>query len=95
MSMPKPRDGWKPRTIPTDRIMRSRVSSRDGQILGKMGHTERYGENLFKNIAGEKGAGHLHECGELFPENKITIIKYQPLCNKAKCFTRVRPNRVS
>ena len=27
---------------------------RDGQILGKMGHTERYGENLFKNIAGEK-----------------------------------------
>ena len=28
--------------------------SRDGQILGKMGHTERYEENLFKNIAGEK-----------------------------------------
>ena len=30
------------------------IVSRDGQILGKMGHTERYGENLFKNIAGEK-----------------------------------------
>lgn len=28
--------------------------SRDGQILGKMGHTERYEENLFKNIAGNK-----------------------------------------
>ncbi|MDY5241887.1 MAG: phosphoribosylformylglycinamidine synthase subunit PurQ, partial [Alistipes senegalensis] len=28
--------------------------SRNGQILGKMGHTERYEPNLFKNIAGEK-----------------------------------------
>ena len=28
--------------------------SPDGQILGKMGHTERYERNLFKNIAGEK-----------------------------------------
>ncbi|MDE7069523.1 MAG: phosphoribosylformylglycinamidine synthase [Alistipes sp.] len=28
--------------------------SRDGRILGKMGHTERYDRNLFKNIAGEK-----------------------------------------
>ncbi|WP_295937009.1 phosphoribosylformylglycinamidine synthase [uncultured Alistipes sp.] len=30
------------------------IVSRDGQILGKMGHTERYEPNLFKNIAGEK-----------------------------------------
>ncbi|MDE6779574.1 MAG: phosphoribosylformylglycinamidine synthase [Alistipes sp.] len=30
------------------------IVSRDGRILGKMGHTERYEENLFKNIAGEK-----------------------------------------
>ena len=30
------------------------VISPEGQILGKMGHTERYEENLFKNIAGEK-----------------------------------------
>ncbi len=30
------------------------IVSRDGLILGKMGHTERYEENLFKNIAGEK-----------------------------------------
>ncbi len=30
------------------------ITSKDGRILGKMGHTERYGENLFKNIAGEK-----------------------------------------
>mgnify|MGYP005896758697 CR=1 FL=1 len=28
--------------------------SRNGQILGKMGHTERYENNLFKNIAGNK-----------------------------------------
>ena len=30
------------------------IVSRDGRILGKMGHTERYESNLFKNIAGEK-----------------------------------------
>ena len=30
------------------------IISRDGQILGKMGHTERYDDHLFKNIAGEK-----------------------------------------
>ena len=30
------------------------IVSECGQILGKMGHTERYEENLFKNIAGEK-----------------------------------------
>ena len=28
--------------------------SRDGRILGKMGHTERYEEHLFKNIAGNR-----------------------------------------
>ena len=30
------------------------IVSEDGRILGKMGHTERYGKNLFKNIAGNK-----------------------------------------
>ena len=30
------------------------IISRNGQILGKMGHTERYDDCLFKNIAGEK-----------------------------------------
>ena len=30
------------------------IISKSGQILGKMGHTERYEENLFKNIAGNK-----------------------------------------
>ncbi|MDE7123216.1 MAG: phosphoribosylformylglycinamidine synthase [Alistipes sp.] len=30
------------------------IVSRDGQILGKMGHTERWEEELFKNIAGNK-----------------------------------------
>ena len=28
--------------------------SRNGQILGKMGHTERYAKDLFKNIAGNR-----------------------------------------
>ena len=30
------------------------IISPDGRILGKMGHTERYEENLFKNIEGNK-----------------------------------------
>ncbi len=30
------------------------IISEDGRILGKMGHTERYEENLYKNIWGEK-----------------------------------------
>ncbi|GLI56819.1 phosphoribosylformylglycinamidine synthase [Propionigenium maris DSM 9537] len=30
------------------------ITSLDGRILGKMGHSERVGENLYKNIIGEK-----------------------------------------
>ena len=30
------------------------IVSRDGRILGKMGHTERWERNLFRNIAGNK-----------------------------------------
>lgn len=30
------------------------IVSPDGQILGKMGHSERYDSNLMKNIIGEK-----------------------------------------
>ncbi len=33
------------------------IISKNGQILGKMGHTERYEENLFKNIHGNKAQG--------------------------------------
>ncbi|EJT6500984.1 phosphoribosylformylglycinamidine synthase [Clostridium perfringens] len=29
------------------------ITSKDGRILGKMGHSERIGENLYKNIQGE------------------------------------------
>ena len=29
------------------------ITSRDGRILGKMGHSERIGDNLYKNILGE------------------------------------------
>jgi phosphoribosylformylglycinamidine synthase len=38
-----------------------------GQILGKMGHTERYLDGLFKNIAGEK-------CQNIF-ENAVNYFK--------------------
>ena len=30
------------------------IVSPDGRILGKMGHSERKGENLYKNIDGNK-----------------------------------------
>ena len=30
------------------------IISKDGLILGKMGHSERFEENLFKNISGNK-----------------------------------------
>ncbi|WP_435575719.1 phosphoribosylformylglycinamidine synthase subunit PurQ, partial [Dubosiella newyorkensis] len=30
------------------------IMSEDGHILGKMGHSERYEENLFQNISGNK-----------------------------------------
>ena len=30
------------------------ITSVDGRILGKMGHSERVGDNLYKNIIGEK-----------------------------------------
>ena len=30
------------------------ITDPTGRILGKMGHTERYEENLMKNISGEK-----------------------------------------
>ena len=29
------------------------ITSRDGRILGKMGHSERIGENLYRNVPGE------------------------------------------
>ena len=28
------------------------ITSKDGRIFGKMGHSERVGENLYKNILG-------------------------------------------
>ena len=30
------------------------ITSKDGQIIGKMGHSERYEEGLFQNIPGNK-----------------------------------------
>ena len=30
------------------------ITSPDGRILGKMGHSERRGENLYKNVPGNK-----------------------------------------
>ena len=43
------------------------IISKDGQILGKMGHTERYTEGLFKNISGDK-------CQNIF-ENAVRYFK--------------------
>ena len=30
------------------------ITSPDGRVLGKMGHSERRGENLYRNVPGEK-----------------------------------------
>ena len=30
------------------------ITSPDGRVLGKMGHSERKGQNLYKNVPGEK-----------------------------------------
>ena len=30
------------------------IRDRDGRVLGKMGHSERIGKNLYKNVIGEK-----------------------------------------
>lgn len=38
------------------------ITSSDGRIIGKMGHSERIGNNLYKNIPGEKDQ-HLFESG--------------------------------
>lgn len=38
------------------------ITSADGRILGKMGHSERVGRGLYKNIPGEKDQ-HIFESG--------------------------------
>ena len=30
------------------------ITSPDGRVFGKMGHSERIGKNVYKNVAGEK-----------------------------------------
>ena len=50
--------------------MYKRQVSRDGRILGKMGHTERYGKNLFKNIAGNKEQALFRNAVEYFRKSK-------------------------
>ena len=35
-------------------LVEKEITSPDGRILGKMGHSERIGKNLYKNVAGEK-----------------------------------------
>ncbi|MDD2361374.1 MAG: phosphoribosylformylglycinamidine synthase [Oscillospiraceae bacterium] len=41
------------------------ITSPDGRILGKMGHSERMGENLYKNVPGNKDQ-HIFESGILY-----------------------------
>lgn len=47
--------------------------SKDGQILGKMGHTERWEENLFKNIAGNKEQSLFRNAVAYFRKRNDTI----------------------
>ncbi|MEG1982720.1 MAG: phosphoribosylformylglycinamidine synthase [Alistipes sp.] len=47
------------------------IVSRDGQILGKMGHTERYESNLMKNIYGNKEQAIFHHAVAYFQKNKF------------------------
>ena len=57
------------------------IISEDGRILGKMGHTERYEENLFKNISGNKSqeifsnAVNYFKGVQKFPEIKYKIME--------------------
>ncbi len=46
------------------------IISENGQILGKMGHTERYEKNLFKNITGNKEQGLFVNAVNYFRKNK-------------------------
>ncbi|MDE7305036.1 MAG: phosphoribosylformylglycinamidine synthase [Alistipes sp.] len=49
------------------------ILSRDGRILGKMGHTERWEEHLFKNIAGNKEQALFENAVKYFRKNNTTI----------------------
>ena len=49
----KNRKEWKPYNPNGSSLAIEGITSRDGRILGKMGHSERIGENLYKNIPGE------------------------------------------
>lgn len=42
------------------------ITSRDGRILGKMGHSERIGDNLYKNIPGEFDQKLFKSCVDYF-----------------------------
>lgn len=47
------------------------IISKNGQILGKMGHSERYEENLFKNISGNKHQDIFKNAVNYFRHNKL------------------------
>ena len=42
------------------------VTSPDGRIFGKMGHSERTGEGLYKNVPGEYDMGMFRAAAEYF-----------------------------
>ena len=42
------------------------ITSPDGRVLGKMGHSERTGENLYKNVPGEFDMGMFRAAVEYF-----------------------------
>ena len=46
------------------------ITSKDGRIFGKMGHSERVGENLYKNILGDKEQNIFRNGVEYFRQSK-------------------------
>ena len=42
------------------------ITSPDGRVLGKMGHSERIGENLYKNVPGDFDMGMFRAAVEYF-----------------------------
>ena len=47
------------------------IVSRDGRILGKMGHTERYGRTPVQEYRRQQGAGAVPQCRRVFPQIEI------------------------
>ena len=65
----KVNQAWIQNTIQMVLSMRS-ITSKNGQIIGKMGHSERFEDGLFQNIPGNKDQHLLHQRFNTLLENK-------------------------